>query len=133
MLAGMMRISFPVPAPFAALSLWLALAHPATGSDRDAVFAKTIDELFPKLVETRRHLHANPELSNEEANTAAYVAKRLTELGLELQTGIAKHGIVALLHGKGGESDRCVALRADMDALPINQLSSKPFGRGIPA
>lgn len=127
MLVGMKRFSFPFPAPFAALSLWLALALPAVGSERDAVFARTIDELFPKLVETRRHLHANPELSNEEEDTAAYVAKRLTELGLEVQTGVAKHGIVALLHGKGGKSDRCVALRADMDALPITQLSSKPY------
>ena len=123
----MKRILFPVPAPSAALFLLLALAHPVAGSERDAVFAKTIEELFPKLVETRRHLHANPELSNEEEKTTAYVAKRLTELGLEVKTGVAKHGIVALLHGSAAESDRCVALRADMDALPITQLSSKPY------
>lgn len=107
----------------------IALLSPAplTASERDAVFEKTIDELFPKLVETRRHLHANPELSNEEEKSAVYVAQRLTELGLEVKTGVAKHGIVALLRGTGGESERCAALRADMDALPITQLSSKPY------
>ena len=96
-------------------------------ADRDALFSGTIDELFPKLVETRRTIHANPELSNEEDETAAFVAKRLTELGLEVKTGVAKHGVVALLKGTGGAGDRCVALRADMDALPITELNSKPY------
>ncbi len=127
MLSGMKRFPLPTPARLAVLPLWLALAHAASGSERDDAFARTIDELFPKLVETRRHLHANPELSNEEENSATYVTKRLTELGLEVQTGVAKHGIVALLKGKAGASEHCVALRADMDALPITQLSSKPY------
>ena len=79
----------------------LALVSPlSTAAERDEVFTGTIETLFPKLVETRRHLHANPELSNEEEKTAAYVAQRLTELGLEVRTGVAGHGIVALLKGK---------------------------------
>src|SRR5690606_27439059 len=93
----------------------------------DDLFRGTIDELFPKLVETRRTIHANPELSNQEEQTAAFVAERLRQLGLEVKTGVAKHGIVALLRGTAGEGERCVAIRADMDALPIAELSSKPW------
>lgn len=92
---------------------------------RDALFAKSVEEIFPKLVETRRDIHANPELSNEEERTAALVADRLRELGLEVTTGIAKHGVVAVL--KGGKEGKCVAIRADMDALPIKELRSVPY------
>lgn len=87
---------------------------------RDDSFARDIEAMFPQLVETRRHLHAHPELSNEEEKTAAYVAERLRGLGLEVTTGVAKHGIVALL--KGSQDGPCVAVRADMDALPIKEL-----------
>lgn len=87
---------------------------------RDDSFARDIESMFPQLVETRRHLHAHPELSNEEEKTAAYVADRLRGLGLEVTTGVAKHGIVALL--KGAQDGPCVAVRADMDALPIKEL-----------
>ncbi|MCB1205652.1 MAG: amidohydrolase [Verrucomicrobiae bacterium] len=95
-------------------------------SERDVLFADSVEELFPRLVETRRTLHAAPELSNEEENTAAFVAERLRSLGLEVKTGVAKHGIVALLKGSGGDGP-CVAIRADMDALPITELSSRPY------
>jgi len=111
--------------PFLFAALLSPVLSPLAAAERDEVFAKAIDELFPKLVETRRHLHANPELSNEEEKTAAYVAQRLTELGLEVQTGVAKHGIVALLKGK--EDGPCVAVRADMDALPVTELRSVPY------
>lgn len=96
------------------------------GAERDALFANSIEEMFPGLVETRRTLHAAPELSNEEEKTAAFVAERLRSLGFEVKTGVAKHGIVALLEGTGGEGP-CVAIRADMDALPITELSSRPY------
>lgn len=92
---------------------------------RDDLFDAEIEKLFPRLVETRRHLHANPELSNEEEKTAAYVAERLKELGLEVQTGVAGHGVVALL--KGEKDGPCVAVRADMDALPIKELKAIPW------
>jgi len=111
--------------PFLFAALLSPVLSPLAAAERDEVFAKAIDELFPKLVETRRHLHANPELSNEEEKTAAYVAQRLTELGLEVQTGVAKHGIVALLKGK--EDGPCIAVRADMDALPVTELRSVPY------
>jgi len=99
----------------------------AEPSARDALFAASVEAMRDRLVETRRHLHANPELSNEEEKTAAYVAERLRGLGLEIETGVAGHGIVALLKGTAGGGGKCVALRADMDALPITQLSSKPY------
>lgn len=125
MITGMTFFSpFPLLAAAASLIL-LPLPLTAEVTERDTLFNKSIENLFPKLVETRRHLHANPELSNEEEKTAAYVAQHLTELGLEVQTGVAKHGVVALL--KGTKDGPCVAVRADMDALPITELRSTPY------
>ncbi|HEY1081063.1 MAG TPA: amidohydrolase [Prosthecobacter sp.] len=92
---------------------------------RDALFAASVEEMFPKLVETRRDIHAHPELSNEEGRTASLVAERLHALGLEVKTGVAKHGVVAVL--KGGQEGKCVAVRADMDALPIRELRAVPY------
>ena len=93
---------------------------------RDALFAKEVEEMFLRLVEIRRDIHANPELSNEEKRTAALVAARLKELGLEdIKTGVAKHGVTALL--KGAQPGKVVAVRADMDALPIKELRSVPY------
>jgi len=120
-----MKLPFLLFPVVAAMLLLLPMPLQGCAAERDAVFAKAIDELFPKLVETRRHLHANPELSNEEEKTATYVAQRLTELGLEVQTGVAKHGVVAVLKGK--QEGPCVAVRADMDALPVTELSSAPY------
>ncbi len=88
-----------------------------------------LDELIradsAKVVEWRRHFHENPELSNREVQTAAYVANHLRSLGLEVQTGIAKNGVVAIL--KGGKPGPVIALRADMDALPVKERSNLPF------
>ncbi|WP_336886417.1 amidohydrolase [Rhizobium sp. SL42] len=82
----------------------------------------------PKLVEQvtgwRRHLHAHPELSGEEAKTAAFVSEQLTSLGIPHETGIGHHGIVATLHRPG--SNRSIGLRADMDALPIKEANIFP-------
>ncbi|WP_236059843.1 amidohydrolase [Chitinophaga rhizophila] len=77
------------------------------------------------VVAWRRYLHQYPELSNREYKTAAYVAARLKALGLEVQTGVAKTGVVALL--KGGKPGPVVALRADMDALPVYERATLPF------
>ena len=70
-----------------------------------------------RIVEIRHQLHQNPELSNREEKTAALVAGYLRDLGLEVTTGVAKHGVVALL--RGGRPGPVVAVRADMDALPV--------------
>ncbi|HEX5325279.1 MAG TPA: amidohydrolase [Acetobacteraceae bacterium] len=77
------------------------------------------DRLAATLTGWRRHLHAHPELSNQEAATAAFVAERLAELGIPFEGGIAGHGIVATI--SRGQSNRSVGLRADMDALPITE------------
>lgn len=80
----------------------------------------TIDELVPALVAQRRDLHEHPELAFEEVRTSTIVAQRLRALGLEVQTGIAKTGVVGLLRGGASEpGTKTIALRADMDALPI--------------
>ncbi len=80
----------------------------------------------PKFIEQvaawRRHLHAHPELSGEEAKTAAFVSDKLAMLGIEHETGIGKHGIVARIRRPG--SNRSIGLRADMDALPIREANT---------
>jgi amidohydrolase len=78
-----------------------------------------------KVVTWRRHIHQYPELSNREFKTAEYVAAHLRQLGLEVKTGVAKTGVVALL--KGGKPGPVIALRADMDALPVTEANSLPF------
>jgi amidohydrolase len=70
-----------------------------------------------KVIEWRRYLHLHPELGNREFKTAAMIAKHLTSLGIEVKTGIAKTGVVGIL--KGGKPGPVIALRADMDALPV--------------
>ncbi len=86
------------------------------------VAAKAVE---PQVIEWRRHLHANPELSNREVKTADFIAKRLKAMGLEVKTGIAHTGVAALL--KGGKPGKTIALRADMDALPVTEQNDLPF------
>ena len=83
-------------------------------------------EITPKVIAHRHHLHANPELSFQEYNTAVYVTEQLKAIGLEPQTGIAGTGVVALIKGKNPES-KTIALRADMDALPITEVNEVPY------
>ncbi|MCK9400964.1 MAG: amidohydrolase [Bacteroidales bacterium] len=74
----------------------------------------------------RRHLHAYPELSSQEILTAAFISKRLSDWGIEHQTGIAGHGIVGLIRGSK-PGNKVIALRADMDALPIRENNKVPY------
>jgi amidohydrolase len=78
-----------------------------------------------KVIEWRRYLHQHPELGNREFNTAGMIAKHLKSLGIEVQTGVAKTGVVGLL--KGGKPGPVIALRADMDALPVYERVNLPF------
>src|SRR5579859_6488248 len=83
-----------------------------------------IDEIFPDLVATRRDLHEHPELAFEEVRTSGIIAQRLQKLGLEVQTGIAKTGVVGLLRGGAADANaKTLAIRADIDALPIQELN----------
>src|SRR5947199_10763414 len=87
-----------------------------------------IDELVPDLVALRRDLHEHPELAFEEVRTSGIVAQRLHTLGLEVQAGVAKTGVVGLLRGGASNSDaKTIAIRADMDALPIHELNEKDY------
>src|SRR5919109_4723524 len=77
------------------------------------------------LVATRRDIHQHPELGFEETRTAALAADRLRALGYHVQTGVAKTGVVAISNGK--RSRPCVMLRADMDALPVDEANEVPY------
>mgnify|MGYP001296525642 FL=1 len=83
-------------------------------------------EIHPQLIEWRRHLHQYPELSFQEHNTSKFISKALQTYEIPHTTGIAQTGIVALIEGNN-PSSRCVALRADMDALPILEKNSFDF------
>lgn len=95
----------------------------ATDMSREIDAATT--KLVPKLVEWRRHIHQYPELSNREVKTAKFVEEHLRKLGLEVRTGVAKTGVVAIL--KGSQPGPVIGLRADMDALPVTERNSLPF------
>jgi len=95
---------------------------------KDAV-AKKADALLSKTIAWRRDFHENPELGNHEVRTAGIIAKHLQSLGIEVQTGIATTGVVGIL--KGGKPGPVVALRADMDALPIIERTPVPFASKV--
>ena len=82
-------------------------------------------EIESKVIEWRRHFHQYPELSNRETKTGAYIAEHLKSLGLEVQYPVAKTGVVAIL--KTGKPGPVIALRADIDALPVTERNSLPF------
>lgn len=86
---------------------------------------KQAKEIETKMIQWRRDFHQNPELSNREFKTFAKVAEHLKALGIEVQTGVAHTGVVGIL--KGGKPGPVIALRADMDALPVTERNSLPF------
>jgi amidohydrolase len=105
--------------PFTAVT-WAADAAPA---ERARLLVAAGE---PRVIEWRRHLHANPELSYEEYRTAAYIAAALGAMpGIEVTTGLAKTGVKGVL--RGARPGNVVALRADMDALPVEEKSGLPF------
>jgi len=87
------------------------------------------EKVTPAVTGIRHQIHQNPELSNREEKTAALIADYLRKLGLEVQTGVARHGVVALL--KGGRPGPVVAVRADIDALPVTEQTSLPFASKV--
>ncbi|HJT74060.1 MAG TPA: amidohydrolase, partial [Chitinophaga sp.] len=86
---------------------------------------RNVANVKDSVVYWRRHLHQNPELSNREFKTSEFIAAHLRKLGLEVHTGIAKTGVVAIL--KGGKPGPVIALRADIDALPVYERANLPF------
>jgi amidohydrolase len=89
-----------------------------------------LDELYPEMVEVRRDLHRHPELSFEEVRTPNVVAEHLKGMGLEVRTGVGGRGVVGLL--RGGRPGKTIALRADFDALPIQEENDVPYASIVP-
>jgi amidohydrolase len=116
------------------LALTCTVASPSVAAqehrgDRASPLAAGIDRqaaaIEGEMLGWRRHLHQHPELSNREVNTATYIAERLRSFGLEPRTGVAGHGVTALL--RGAQPGPVVALRADMDGLPVTEQVDVPF------
>lgn len=111
------------------LLLILATAVPHLSAQSNKKANKLAEKVEAQMIEWRRHFHQNPELSNREFNTAKKIADHLNALGIEVQTGVAKTGVVGLL--KGGKPGPVVALRADIDALPVTERTPVPFASKV--
>jgi len=116
------------------LAILACTAWPAPlGAEADPVLRADLERRAaaaePRVIAWRRDFHEHPELSNRELRTAARVAKQLEALGLEVRTGIAHTGVVGIL--RGGRPGAVVALRADMDALPVTEAVDLPFASKV--
>ena len=100
-------------------------SQPVRAADNVDIAAQWTTKLAPQVVAWRRDIHQHPELSNREFRTSALVAKELRALGLEVKTNVAHTGVIALL--KGGKPGPKLAIRADMDALPVTEDVDLPF------
>ncbi len=100
-------------------------AAPSNASALEAEVRRRTAEIAPKLIAWRHDIHQHPELGDQEHRTARVVEQHLRRLGLEVRTGVARTGVVGIL--KGGRPGRTVALRADMDALPVKEDTKLPF------
>jgi len=96
----------------------------------DADIAAAAERISPEVVALRREFHAHPELSNREERTGKKVAERLRALGIDVRYPVARTGVVGVL--RGGRPGGVVALRADMDALPIEEESDRPYRSTVP-
>jgi amidohydrolase len=109
----------------AAIAVAVAAASPARAATDDAAIAALAERFTAESIAQRQDIHRNAELSNRETRTAELVAKHLKDLGLEVKTGIAHTGVVGIL--RGGKPGPTVAVRADMDGLPVKEQSDLPF------
>ncbi len=100
-------------------------AAPAAAQSADPRVAAAVQRFAPRITEIRHDLHQHPELSNRETRTAGIVAEHLRALGLEVRTGIAHTGVVGIL--RGGRPGPTIAIRADMDALPVTEDNNLPW------
>ena len=117
----MIKNQLPQPmSMFIAVFLLTTVCHKGTlaqKSDSRTIISAAADKVEPKVIAWRQDIHEHPELGNREIRTAALVAKHLQSLGIEVTTNVAVTGVVGIL--KGGQPGPVVALRADMDALPV--------------
>jgi len=105
--------------------LLAALSASAASPATDAEVSVLVERFSAESIRQRQDIHRNPELSNRETRTAELVAAHLLGLGMEVKTGIAHTGVVGIL--KGGRPGRTIAVRADMDALPVTEQTDLPF------
>jgi amidohydrolase len=105
--------------------LAIALLAAAGAATPDDAIRAAVEKMAPRLVETRRDIHMHPELGNRETRTGTLVAERLRALGIEVRHPVAHTGVVGVL--KGGRPGPVVALRADLDALPIQERNDVPY------
>ncbi len=110
---------------FTVYFLIVSISFAQVSSSLQTKIDKQAKDIEPRMIEWRRNFHQNPELSNREIKTAAKIAEHLKALGIEVQTGVAHTGIVGIL--KGGKPGPVIALRADMDALPVTERNDLPF------
>src|SRR5262249_28498779 len=101
---------------------------PSARSQSDAI-EREAQAVEPQMVAWRRDIHQNPELGNREVRTSALVAEHLRKLGYEVREKVANTGVVGIL--KGGKPGPVVALRADMDALPVTEEVDVPFASRV--
>ena len=114
------------------LGILLALSAGTGFAQQDPLRAaadRLVDRVEPKVITWRRDFHQHPELGNRETRTAGIIADHLRALGLEVQTGVAHTGVVGLL--KGGKPGPVIALRADMDGLPVTERVDLPFASKV--
>ncbi|GAA3714839.1 M20 family metallopeptidase [Oceanisphaera sediminis] len=105
------------------------LAGAASSNTLPAGVQSLVEQVTPEVVSWRRDIHQHPELGNRETRTAGLVAEHLTSLGMQVRTDIAHTGVVGIL--KGAKEGPVVALRADMDALPVTEDTGLPFASRV--
>ncbi len=110
-------------------ALLYAAAPLRLSAQEDPHTRAAVERITPDLVSVRHDIHSHPELGNRETRTAALVSDRLRALGLEVRTGIARSGVVGIL--RGGRPGPVVAVRADMDALPVTEQTDLPFASTV--
>jgi amidohydrolase len=113
------------------VALWCCAALPAAAQTDAfrATVSRSADQIESKVITWRRDFHEHPELGNRETRTSGIIAKHLQSLGIEVKTGVAKTGVVGIL--KGAKPGPVVALRADMDGLPVIERTSVPFASKV--
>ncbi|HET9447437.1 MAG TPA: amidohydrolase, partial [Steroidobacteraceae bacterium] len=109
----------------------LGVAGVASAEVTQQQLDEALNKVENKVIAWRRDIHQNPELSNREVRTSKLVADHLRKLGLEVKTGIAHHGVTAVL--KGGKPGPTIAIRADMDANPVVEEVDVPFRSKVTA
>ncbi|MEO6346481.1 MAG: M20/M25/M40 family metallo-hydrolase, partial [Aquaticitalea sp.] len=97
--------------------------------DHSADISKAADNIEQKVIDWRHDIHEHPELGNQEFRTAELIAKHLKSMGIEVQTKVGVTGVVGIL--KGDQPGPVVALRADMDALPVEEKNGLPFASNV--